>query len=292
MTMKKNKLVITAVCLIVLLAVSGCVKAQVAGEKATVEENLIVGKDYRLPYFDFGEGEKDFVLLPGASMTSILDSEDAIRALFAPYTDDYRIYVFDVPEDLDSIAGIGQLADIIADACDALGIKQADIYGASLGGMTGQELAIHHPDLVRSLTLASSMSRNNELSREVFSEWADINDPEELARELNTHVYSDELYSAYAEVFHSLESSSTAEGVKRLHSLTGMCAEFSVYDELDQIRCPVYVYAGSSDRALGVEASVEIAEKLGCYIKIYENYSHAVYDEFPGFYDEVFANLK
>ena len=30
---------------------------------------------------------------------------------------------------------------------------------------------------------------------------------------------------------------------------------------------------------------------IGC-IKVYDSYSHAVYDEYPGFYDEVFKNLN
>lgn len=256
------------------------------------EEKMMIGTDYRLPYFDFGKGEKSFILLPGASMTSILDSEDGIRNLFAPYAENYRIYVFDVPQELDSITGIDRLADIIADAADALGIKQADVYGASMGGMIAQKLTVRHPALVRSLTLASSMSRNNELSRKVISGWADISDPAELAKNVNTHVYSEAFYHTYGEVFHTLESRATADGVKRLHNLTRMIKDFSVYDELDQIKCPVYVFAGDSDNTLGVAASVEIAEKLGCSINVYAGYSHAVYDELPGFYDAVFTNLK
>lgn len=257
-----------------------------------VEEKMITGAEYRLPYFDFGKGEKTFILIPGSSMTSILNSEAGVRNLFAPYTEDFHIYVFDVPEDLDSITGIDQFADVIADASDALGIKEADVYGASMGGMIAQKLAIRHPNLVHTLTLASSMSRNNELSREVISRWSDTTDPEELAKVVNTHVYSEEYYRTYAEIFHGLESSATADGVKRLHNLTRMMKVFSTYDELEQIKCPVYVFAGSKDNTLGVEGSIEIAEKLGCYIKVYDGYSHAVYDELPGFYDGVFANIK
>lgn len=257
-----------------------------------IEEKMITGTKYRLPYFEFGKGEKSFILIPGSSMTSILNSEEGIKNLFAPYTEDFHIYVFDVPEDLDSITGIDQLADVIADASEALGIKEADVYGASMGGMIGQELAIRHPNLVGTLTLASSMSRNNELSKEVLGKWADTSEPEELARVANTHIYSEEYYKTYSEIFHGLEKSATADGVKRLHNLTRMMKVFSVYDELDQIKCPVYVFAGSKDNTLGVEASIEIAEKLGCFIKVYEGYSHAVYDELPGFYDGVFNNLK
>lgn len=268
------------------------VEEKAVEEKAVVEEKLITGAEYKLPYFAFGKGEKNFILIPGASMTSILGSEDGIRNLFAPYTEEYRIYVFDVPEDLDSITGIEQIADILADAADALEIEEADVYGASMGGMIAQKLAIRHPNLVRSLSLASSMSRNNKLSEEVISGWAAASDPEELARLVNTHVYSEAYYSTYEEIFHSLEKAADADGVARLHNLTRIIQEFSSYDELDKIQCPVYVYAGSSDNTLGVEASTEIAGKLGCFIKVYDGYSHAVYDECPGFYDEVFDHLK
>ena len=245
-----------------------------------------------IPYFDFGNGKKNFILIPGSSMTSILDAEDGVKALFAPYTEDYHIYVFDVPENLDAVTDIDQFADIIADASNSLGIKEADVYGASMGGMIAQKLAIRHPGLVRSLTLASSMSRNNEMSKKVISEWADTSNPEGLAKVVNTHVYSEEYYNKYADAFHALESNATEEGVKRMHNLARMMKVFSSYDELDQIKCPVYVFAGSIDNTLGVEASIEIAKKLNCSIKVYEGYSHAVYDEFPNFYEAVFDNLK
>ena len=287
---RKLGLPLLAIVMLVLIGCFGLFK--IVNTKTTVEDKMIIGAEYRLPYFDFGEGNKSFILLPGSSMTSILNSEDGVKALFASYTNDYHIYVFDVPEDLDAVSGIDQFADIVADASKALGIKEADVYGASMGGMIAQKLAIRHPQLVHSLTLASSMSRNNEKSKKVIYEWADINDPEELSRVVNTHVYSEEYYDTYSDAFHALESQATAEGVKRMHNLCRMMKEFSTYDELDKIKCPVYVFAGSDDNTLGVIASTEIAEKLGCSINVYDGYSHAVYDEYPGFYDEVFKNIK
>ena len=292
--MKKKVFKVSGIILAIVVIIVGGYFALFKGAKTKtiVEEKKIIGAEYSLPYFAFGSGEKSFILLPGSSMTSILDSEDGVKALFTPYTEDYHIYVFDVPENLDVIESIDQFADIIADASNALEIKEADVYGASMGGMIAQKLAINHPSLVRSLTLASSMCRNNELSKKVISEWANTSDPEELARVVNTHVYSEEYYNTYEDAFRALESSATKEGVERMHNLSRMMKDFSAYDELDKIKCPVHVYAGSSDNTLGVEASIEIAEELGCSIKIYDGYSHAVYDEFPGFYDEVFNNLK
>ena len=54
-----------------------------------------------------------------------------------------------------------------------------------------------------------------------------------------------------------------------------------LYDRLDGITCPVLVLGDENDKVLGVEASREIAAKLACEIHIYDEFSHAVYDEAP-----------
>lgn len=81
-------------------------------------------------------------------------------------------------------------------------------------------------------------------------------------------------------------------GKKREEKLARRSLKEKYNGRKKMITCPVYVFAGSKDNTLGVEGSIEIAEKLGCYIKVYDGYSHAVYDELPGFYDGVFSNLK
>lgn len=49
-----------------------------------------------------------------------------------------------------------EMADDAVAVLDALGWSSAHILGASLGGMIGQVMAVHHPDRVRSLTSISS----------------------------------------------------------------------------------------------------------------------------------------
>src|SRR5579862_673633 len=51
-------------------------------------------------------------------------------------------------------------ADVVA-LLDHLGIEQADVFGFSLGGLTGYELVISHPDRVRRAVLASADHRND-----------------------------------------------------------------------------------------------------------------------------------
>ena len=61
------------------------------------------------------------------------------------------------------------------------------------------------------------------------------------------------------------------------------CVGYDIYAELDRISCPVLVIGDKDDKVLGGAASVEIAEKLGCELYMYDGYGHAVYDEAPDY---------
>ena len=57
---------------------------------------------------------------------------------------------------IDRPLGYEQLADDVAALMDHLGIEQADVVGYSMGGTTGLQLAIRHPDRVRKLVAISA----------------------------------------------------------------------------------------------------------------------------------------
>ena len=57
---------------------------------------------------------------------------------------------------IDRPTSIEELADDLAGLLDALGIAKAHLVGLSLGGMTGQALAMRHPDKLESLVLLAT----------------------------------------------------------------------------------------------------------------------------------------
>jgi pimeloyl-ACP methyl ester carboxylesterase len=62
---------------------------------------------------------------------------------------------------IDRPLGYEQLADDVAAVMDHLAIAQADVVGYSMGGTTGLQLAIRHPERVRKLVAVSANYRSD-----------------------------------------------------------------------------------------------------------------------------------
>ena len=79
--------------------------------------------------------------------------------------------------------------------------------------------------------------------------------------------------------------------VRRFIILAKACLTCNAYDELDKIKCPVFVIGGQKDQVVTGEASREIAEKIRCKIYMYENLGHAAYEEAKDFGSRVYRFL-
>lgn len=74
--------------------------------------------------------------------------------------------------------------------------------------------------------------------------------------------------------------------------LAKACLTCNAYEELDRIKCPVFVIGGQQDQVVTGKASGEIAEKMRCKIYMYENLGHAAYEEARDFNSRVYQFLK
>ena len=79
---------------------------------------------------------------------------------------------------------------------------------------------------------------------------------------------------------------------ERFITLARACMTCATHDELEKIKCPVLVLGGKEDRVVTGQASVEIAEKLGCECIMYEGLSHEAYNEAKDFNQNIYDFLK
>ncbi len=226
------------------------------------------------------------VVLPGVSLQSVLLSAPALEQLLGTFTDKHTVYLFDrrreMPEDYD----VAAMAEDTARAMAALGLAAAHVYGASQGGMIALVLAARYPELVSRLAVASSICRQNDMSRQVFDGWvrmSEAGEREKLNRLMFSQIYSPEHLQKNREAFDFLARQGTEEEFHRLGIMCRACRTFDAWDEVGNIRCPVWAAGSRRDQVLGWEGSREIAEKTGGQYFLYEGYSHAAYDEAPDF---------
>ena len=249
-------------------------------------------------WFRFGSGEKTLAIIPGMSIKPISHSAEAIAAAFADFACDRTVYVFGRGRKVREDVSIETLAADVAEAMDGLGLRGADVFAVSLGGMIALRLALTRPELVRSLVLCSTCAGLGEFGRAETGKWAalaDRGDGNALCREMIAAIYSPEFVAENRSAFDLLESMGEPDDIDRIGRLVRATAGFDVTGELGRITCPAFVLGSERDAVLSPEAVRALAAGLGCDIYMYEGYSHAVYDEAPDFRGrirEFFASVR
>jgi pimeloyl-ACP methyl ester carboxylesterase len=237
-------------------------------------------------WFRFGGGERILAIIPGMSIKPISHSAEAIADAFAAFAEDYTVYVFGRGRKVREDCTIETLAEDVAEAMDGLGLRGANVFAVSLGGMIALRLALARPDLVGSLALCSTCAGMDGHGRAETAKWAELADSGDgtaLCREMIKYIYSPEFVSANREAFGFLETMGEPDDISRIARLARAGAGFDAAPELGKITCPAFVLGSERDALIAPEAMRALAEGLGCGIYMYEGYGHAVYDEAPDF---------
>ena len=238
---------------------------------------LSVG-DYALAISEAGAGEP-LVLIPGFAHGAVTWT-DAI-----PHLDGFRTIALDnrgcgasdCPRGRYTIAG---MADDVARLLDALGIASAHVYGESMGGMIGQELALRHPDRVRRLVLASTHCGGRQVRT------TGIMTPIRLVFGRNlSAVAPGTVIGAMRPLLPPFVRNRlpvwAAPPKTMLRTCAGMVT-YGTYDRLPDIRTPTLVIHGTRDPIIAVENARVLAARIpGARLDLVEGEGHRVFATDP-----------
>ena len=255
------------------------------------KEHQLKLENLQMDYITFGKGTKPLIMIQGLNTRGIKGAADSLAYMYRIFAKEYKVYLFDRRENVTEGLTVRDLATDIAMAMDALNITNADVFGVSQGGMIAQYLAIDRPDLVQKLVLAVTLSKNNDTVENVVNSWIEMTergDMKRLVEDMAFKLYSDAYMKKYKPLLPLLTLLQKPKDVKRFIILAKACLSCNTYEELDKIQCPVLVIGGGKDLVVTGEASIELAEKLGCGLYMYEQLGHTAYEEAVDFNRKVY----
>lgn len=258
------------------------------------EHTLNIGNT-KVDYITFGKGRKPLVMIQGLSTRGIKGAAVSLAYMYRIFAKDFKVYLFDRRTDVFDGITVRDLAMDIAMAMDLLEITDADIFGVSQGGMIAQYLAIDRPDLVHKLVLAVTLSKSNDTVKEVVRNWIRMTEQgsmKRLVEDMAEKMYSDSYLKRYKPLMPLLTVLQKPRDGQRFIILAKACLTCSAYEELNKIKCPVFVIGGRCDKVVTGAASDEIAEKLACKTHIYDDLGHAAYEEAKDFNKRIYDFLN
>jgi pimeloyl-ACP methyl ester carboxylesterase len=183
---------------------------------------------------------------------------------------------------------IADMAEDTAALLDALGWETAHVVGISMGGMIAQELALAHPERIRTLTIGASWCGGPQGS---LMDPADLQllgtayasgEPEQVFRamwEINLSPGFREDDSRFA-AFVEMGSTLPAPQPVVLQQMRA-CAGHDTHERLSQISLPTLVIHGDVDRLLGYNNGREIASSIPARLETLEDVGHMFWWEQP-----------
>jgi len=184
---------------------------------------------------------------------------------------------------------ITDLADDAAALIAALGWESAHVVGISMGGMVAQELALRHPDRIRTLTLGCTYSGGEGsalTSSQVSTKLAEAmmaGDPDRAiatAYEVNVSPGYGADKSAYGTFYEMATALPTPVPVIMLQMQA--IAAHDTLDRLQEISAPTLVIHGTVDEMLPYSNAVLIASKVpDAQLETLEGVGHMFWWEQP-----------
>jgi pimeloyl-ACP methyl ester carboxylesterase len=241
------------------------------------------------------EGQGDDVLF----ISGLADEGGCWVDQVAGLKDSYRITTFDnrgvgrssTPE------GRFRIADFMADTAalmDELGLERAHVVGSSMGGAIAQELAVAHPDRVRSLVLNGTWCRGDRFLHEVFRNWMWSAEKADSIRDFlvtvnlwcfSPRIWNDGTMDGWID---AAEASPNAQSVDAFCRSAEALIEHDSADRIGAINAPTLVTVGELDLCLPERYSQEIVERIPkARLAVVPAVGHQPFQEVPEDYNRL-----
>ena len=179
------------------------------------------------------------------------------------------------------------MADDAAGLMAALDIDRAHVSGISMGGAIGQELALRHPERVRSLVVTSTWPKCDPYTVNIFQNFralAETTEPRTSRRMVYLWIFAPGTHANSPDDLAQREEKSLANPhptplpVYQAHC--DACITHDTVDRLGDIAAPTLVVVGDEDRYTPMHYSELIAERIpDAQLHVLSGCSHACHWE-------------
>jgi pimeloyl-ACP methyl ester carboxylesterase len=258
-------------------------------QNPTVPHDLLDTVD--LAYTEYGATGRPLVLLHGLG-----GSQDDWPLQLPFFSPRYRVICVDLRGHGRSpkppgLYRMSQFAADLALLLMRLEAHPAHVLGLSLGGAVAQQLAVDHPDLVRSLVLV------NTLARFLTTQWRQrllgarrflstyLRGIDAVADDIAVRLFP---MVDQAELRAMARTRLASNDPAAYRASLWAVARFDVTFLLDLIDCPVLVVAGDRDATLPLEPKRQLADRLpNARFQLIENSAHATPIDQPGVFNDL-----
>jgi pimeloyl-ACP methyl ester carboxylesterase len=180
------------------------------------------------------------------------------------------------------------MADDSAALLRALEIPSAHVAGFSMGSAIAQQVALRHPDLVRSLVLNSTYARPDALFRAQLEFWRWLPEaaPSERAffEAFFTWVYTPRAHAdgAVEQIIEDALAFRHQQSVEAFQAQVDAILGHDAAERLGEIAVPTLVIAGEFDTILPPRFGREVAASIpGARFEVMEEEAHQPFQEIP-----------
>ena len=180
------------------------------------------------------------------------------------------------------------MADDAGALLRALEVPSAHVAGFSMGSAIAQELALRHPELVRSLVLVSTYARPDALFRSQLTFWRWLPEvaPSERAfyEAFFTWVYTPRAHAdgSVDQIVEEALAFPHQQSVEAFQAQVDACLGHDTADRLSQIAAPTLVLSGELDVILPPRFGRDVAQAIpGAQFEVLPGEAHQPFQEVP-----------